>query len=133
MTKEEAINNLEDLWNEIYNEDSDGHVYAEAIDMAIEALSADVVSREKYDRVNDLYLMSIKAMMNKPVIVRCKDCRWWQNDYMGTWCSRLSGVRNTNTDDFCSWGERKSNRGEEVNGFKSVGQAWNTSQGRWEK
>lgn len=65
-------------------------------------------------------------------VVHCKDCRWWQDDYMGTWCSRLSGVRSTNADDYCSWGERKSNRGEEVNDFKSVGQAWNTSQGRWE-
>lgn len=41
MTREEAINNLEDLWNEVYNEDSDGHIYAEALDMAIEALSAE--------------------------------------------------------------------------------------------
>lgn len=63
-------------------------------------------------------------------IVKCKDCRWCQNDYMGTWCGRLSGVRFTNADDFCSHGERRSNRGEEINGFKSVGQAWNTSQGR---
>lgn len=38
MTREEAINNLESLYNEIYNEDSDGYIYAEAIDMAIEAL-----------------------------------------------------------------------------------------------
>lgn len=27
MKKEEAINNLKDLWNEVYNEDSDGHIY----------------------------------------------------------------------------------------------------------
>lgn len=39
MKREEAINNLESLYNEIYNEDSDGHVYAEAIDMAIKSLS----------------------------------------------------------------------------------------------
>lgn len=38
MTKEEAINNLESLYNEVYNEDSDGYIYAEAIDIAIEAL-----------------------------------------------------------------------------------------------
>jgi hypothetical protein len=40
-------------------------------------------------------------------VVRCKDCKWWQDDYMGTWCSGLSSVRSTNADDFCSWGERK--------------------------
>lgn len=39
--------------------------------------------------------------------VHCKDCRWWQYDYMGTWCGGLSGVRSTNADDFCSWGERR--------------------------
>ena len=39
MTREEAIDKLKWLWNEIYNEDSDGSDYAEAIDMAIESLS----------------------------------------------------------------------------------------------
>ena len=46
MTREEAINNLRDLWNEVYNEDSDGYNYAVAIDMAIEALSADAIQGE---------------------------------------------------------------------------------------
>ena len=41
MTREEAIDKLQDLWNEVYNEDSDGYIYAEALDMAIEALSAE--------------------------------------------------------------------------------------------
>ena len=46
MTREEAIDKLQDLWNEVYNEDSDGYIYAVAIDMAIEALSArDMISR----------------------------------------------------------------------------------------
>ena len=40
-------------------------------------------------------------------LVRCKDCRWCQNDYMGTWCGRFSGVRFTNADDYCSWGEKR--------------------------
>ena len=41
MTREEAIDELQDLRNEVYNEDSDGYIYAKAIDMAIEALSAE--------------------------------------------------------------------------------------------
>lgn len=41
MTREEAINNLESLYNEVYNEDSDGYNYAIALDMAIEALQAE--------------------------------------------------------------------------------------------
>lgn len=38
MTKKQSIDYLKDLWNEVYNEDSDGYIYAEAIDIAIEAL-----------------------------------------------------------------------------------------------
>ena len=42
MNREEAIDKLQDLWNEVYNEDSDGYDYAVAIDMAIEALQGDM-------------------------------------------------------------------------------------------
>jgi hypothetical protein len=106
MTREEAINNLESLYNEVYNEDSDGYIYAEAIDMAIEALSADVVSREKYNKVNDLYLMSIKTMMNKPVIVRCKDCRFNKYPSNDLCLIKKAGIY-PDDNDFCSYGERK--------------------------
>lgn len=41
LTKEQSIDYLKDLWNEVYNEDSDGYNYAIALDMAIEALLAD--------------------------------------------------------------------------------------------
>lgn len=62
MTKEEAINNLESLYNEIYNEDSDGYIYAEAIDMAIEVLqgkpkgewlSVEIIDDDSYNGVNE--------------------------------------------------------------------------------
>ena len=38
MTRQQSIDYLKDLWNEVYNEDSDGYNYAIALDMAIEAL-----------------------------------------------------------------------------------------------
>ena len=41
MTKSEAIAKLDDLRDEVYNEDSDGYTYAQAIDLAIESLSAE--------------------------------------------------------------------------------------------
>lgn len=41
MDRKEAIDKLQDLWNEVYNEDSDGYIYAVAIDMAIEALQTE--------------------------------------------------------------------------------------------
>ena len=46
MTKKQSIDYLKDLWNEVYNEDSDGYNYAEAIDMAIEALQAEAAQGE---------------------------------------------------------------------------------------
>lgn len=60
---------------------------------------------QAFDYVADI-LIEDAPTIDAVEVVRCKDCRWWQDDYMGTWCSRLSGVRNTNADDFCSWGER---------------------------
>ena len=52
MEREEAIDKLQDLWNEVYNEDSDGYDYAVAIDMAIEALSADATKKKAELREN---------------------------------------------------------------------------------
>lgn len=51
MTREEAIDKLQDLWNEVYNEDSDGYIYAEALDMAIDALSANCTTEKPNDVV----------------------------------------------------------------------------------
>ena len=47
MNKEEAIDKLQDLWNEVYNEDSDGYDYAVAIDMAIDAIQNEPTPCEK--------------------------------------------------------------------------------------
>ncbi len=82
MTREEAIDNLQNLWNEVYNEDSDGYTYAVAIDMAIEALQTEVV--------------------------RCKDCI--QKHIGGSvtqyyWCDFWD--REVDCNNGCSWGERK--------------------------
>ena len=62
MTREEAINNLESLYNEVYNEDSDGYIYAEAIDMAIEVLQTDIMRCEncKYqDECEEVVLFEV--------------------------------------------------------------------------
>lgn len=57
MTREEAIDELQDLRNEVYNEDSDGYIYAKAIDMAIEALQDDWIPvSEKMPEEYDQYL-----------------------------------------------------------------------------
>lgn len=68
-------------------------------------------------------------------LIRCKDCQWYEKPKAKIFenCCRNDYLIPMTPNDYCSYGERRSNRREEVNGFKSVGQAWNTSQRRWEK
>lgn len=111
MTKEEAIKRLEFLKG-VYSVDMET-----ALDMAIDELSADTVS-----------LTGTMKYLTQPhnycEVVRCKDCRYRKKVGTSYYCELDEfNVKDT---DFCSWGERR----EEVNGFKSVGQAWNTSQER---
>ena len=113
MTREEAIDKLQDLWNEVYNEDSDGYDYAVAIDMAIEALQEPktiigidtpygcdtgiaTIFKGKDDK---LILEDIKEIMS---VVRCKDCR-----HRDLFSCPLADNDFQKDDDFCSWGERK--------------------------
>lgn len=74
MTREEAIDKLQDLWNEVYNEDSDGYIYAEALDMAIEALSDDAVQgvgryENAMQKLRDMprYLNGVKVKQIKKI------------------------------------------------------------------
>lgn len=57
----------------------------EAIDMAIEALSIDVVSREEYEEVKvymdtlvDAFIEDGKELAKSIKVVRCNDCKWYQ-------------------------------------------------------
>ena len=90
MTREEAINILEDLWNEVYNEDSDGHVYAEAIDMAIEALQTDTVQgigryENAMQKLREMprYLNSVKAKQIKKISIDAIQGEWIKHE--GKW------------------------------------------------
>lgn len=94
MTKDEAIENLQDLWNEVYNEDSDGYDYAMAIDMAIKSLQKDI----------ERHKMVIRASERHLNIVRCKDCKHRSN---GGWCDVYIQPRMET--DFCNHGERQCN------------------------
>lgn len=42
-------------------------------------------------------------------VVRCKDCKYWNNRHSGgvTYCHRL-GICMTKADDYCSYGEKKT-------------------------
>ena len=46
----------------------------------------------------------------QPIVVRCKDCKHWQESVDGItkWCPLLMD-KETKADDFCFYGERKDN------------------------
>ena len=123
MTKEEAIRAIGWLKCTTNREDD-----LEAIDMAIEALSADAVHngcfecKYLYNSADEHPCKSCKQNYldmweQKPndfvSVVRCKDCRYyWGNlgeddtDEMYGEC-RWDSDEMPNADDFCSYGERK--------------------------
>ena len=41
-------------------------------------------------------------------IVRCKECKWSKANGTYQWCGRLDSTARITADDFCSYGERKS-------------------------
>ena len=132
MKREEAIRWLtNEKWTNANNKYK--KEWNEAFDLAIEALSATNLKEEFESAECEDYehatLVDIKEPL-KVSVVRCKDCRHGQYDATHYFCAEH--YHKVYEDDYCSYGERRSNRREEVNGFKSVGQSWNTSQGRWE-
>ena len=99
MTREETVKWLESLKAEIgKSEHRTLWHYAEAIDMAIEALSAETVSREDTVTLNSP--ISIQAEM--VAVVRCKDCR-----HRDLFSCPLADNDFQKDEDFCSWGERR--------------------------
>ena len=79
MTREEAIDKLQDLWNEVYNEDSDGYDYAVAIDMAIEALQWWIPCSERLPKVGENVLFTTDIYGGYVAEGdRRADGKWWQ-------------------------------------------------------
>ena len=94
-----------------------------ALEAVPEAPSGDLISRadaieavenNSYGMGSRASIGAIKALPSVVAVqvVRCKDCKWNMDDYMGTWCSRLRGSHGTKADDFCSYGERKGGEDE---------------------
>ena len=106
MTKEEAIKVLNGIlhlnYRNFWDEECD-----EAIDMAIESLSAE------YEDYEHATLVDIKEPL-KVAVVRCKDCRWWSGSantsHNNHLCKRALNQNVeywTRGDDYCSYGERR--------------------------
>lgn len=106
MTKEEAIYLLNNLRSVAEGKED------EAIDMAIEALSEDAVSREQYQSVVET-VASLTEEVGK--VVRCKDCRhgYYDSDTEYYYCGFSKGLtEDLNGNDYCSYGQNVSNFGE---------------------
>jgi hypothetical protein len=107
MTKEETVKWLKSLKSEIgKSEHRSLWHYAKSIDIAIEVLSDDSVSREDTVTLNSP--ISIQSVM--AVVVRCKDCKycWYNNDTENLECKHNKGLREKiYGNDFCCYGERR--------------------------
>lgn len=102
MTREEAIAVLRrEIEPSVYEDEKS---IAEAIDMAIEALSANAEDIKWIAVPKDEY----EQMIETPSVVRCKDCI--QKHIGGSvtqyyWCDRWD--MEVDDTDYCAWGERR--------------------------
>ena len=108
MTREEAIERLNIHKSTSVFVDS----IAEAIDMAIEALSsaevqAKCIAEIKVD-AEDIYTRITGLVADKVDVVRCKDCKHWHSntEFCGIWSFQNIAQR-TLSDDYCSRAERR--------------------------
>lgn len=97
MTREEAIRRLGGM-KSLYPYENNPH--KEAIDLAIESLSADTVSRSQYQGL----LNAIGKVYVE--VVRCKDCKHYESDGGALMVCSDTGVVVDDTD-YCSYGERR--------------------------
>ena len=91
----------------------DGFIKTDRFDKAnqiiLDALSADTVPIEKYHELQHQFVMLGATFADLTEVVRCKDCRWWQDNNNGYphanchWCE----TETPDADDFCSLGERR--------------------------
>lgn len=116
MNRKEAIAELNRIWHSPYLDLSLKGGLAEAI----EALKEDhpwCVECKEYDqeqhcchRWSSQIRMTIEDWERDNDIVRCKDCKYWQDNQKGHYPNELCPWDKAETpdpDDFCSFGERR--------------------------
>ena len=114
MTREEAIKIIEVVFKSKEAYKHNDSVTHQALNMAIEALSADTVSRETYHNLvtasNDID-RALREYQDKEEngefvsVVRCKDCQYRKKVGTSYYCDL--DEFNVKDADFCSWGERE--------------------------
>lgn len=107
MTREEAKEILTHNWTRVDNPNYSESELDEAFFMAIEALSADTVSREHHDMEVKELKHQIKDQADMVSVVRCKDCRYYNPIDENKPYPCGYGIYMCNKDDYCSYGERR--------------------------
>ena len=62
----------------------------------------------EYSESNIGYMIRKRPTIDAVPVVRCRECKWWQEDDDVGHCDNPDGLDNyAKPDDFCSYGERK--------------------------
>ena len=104
MTREEAMQILTEHKNEYFHTSR----IENAIDKAIEALSADTIPIEKYHELQHQFVMLGATFADLTEVVRCKDCKHYIVEGITTqygWCHEYK--HSVDEDDYCSYGDAK--------------------------
>ena len=115
MTREEAIRWMiveRSYIREVEGNDG-GRLLIEAYDMAIEALSQPIVAKH-FDIQSGYIYCSPQIAENVKVVVRCKDCRWYDKgeNEVDVWEYCMKSKHNVQETDYCSFGELADKGGD---------------------
>ena len=118
MTREEAKELLLHILmtyepKDQYGDYDDQEPYEQAIEMAIEALSSDMV--EVTDKSLESLIKGLEILgdtenrADAVEVVRCKDCKFWHSntEFCDVWSHANFIAQRTLADDYCSLAERK--------------------------
>lgn len=115
MEREEAIRIIETVFQDEYVYKYYDSITHQALNMAIEALQADAVSRKEYEEVKaymdtlvDAFIEDGEELAESVNVVRCKDCKHYIVEGITTrygWCHEYK--HSVDEDDYCSYGERR--------------------------
>ena len=57
------------------------------------------------DKRNSLIILNALRMAKTIEIIRCRECKYYNNDYTGEWCGRFRYPHGCRADAFCSYGK----------------------------
>ena len=110
MTREEAIRSIETVFQDEYVYKYYDSITHQALNMAIEALSADTVSFET--QVESTRQVLDNFAKDRVKVVRCKDCKYRDPEDERCDHGAVNFLLRRTDNDYCSYGERKGGEDE---------------------